>query len=237
MTKDTSEKIIWWRFFLLFILFSLLWFFLFYWINRQVNHTGDVLFYGTPASAYWVFSMSAFLYGITTWGIYYAIKQGIHEKSFQSFKNGAQLIMTLAGLPILISLPFLYLGVTHALVISDEKIQFEPFWSLKETEYSWDKDVQGVVIDYSITGSTKKPNQRQRQRHFNSKYILHFKDGKKIDMWEGVLEGNLPTIKEIDAIIQKKQIPFTVQRKPSAEEIDEFFNKKDSEFMNDLYSR
>jgi len=60
-------------------------------------------------------------------------------------------MMTIAGVPLLISLPFLYLGVTHALVIGEEKIQFESFWSLKETEYSWEEDVQGVVIDYSIS--------------------------------------------------------------------------------------
>ncbi|MFJ7678446.1 hypothetical protein ACIQXQ_10425 [Peribacillus sp. NPDC097198] len=233
MAKNTSEKVVWWRFSLLFILFSSLWFFLFYWINRQIHDTGDVLFYGTPASSYWVYFICAVVYGLTTWGIYFTIKQGIHEKSFQSFKKGAQFMMTLAGLPLLISLPFLYLGVTHALVVSDEKIQFSSFWSLKETEYSWEKDVQGVAIDYSITTTTKIPH----KRHFNGRYILHFKDGKKIDMWEGILEGNLPTIKKIDEMIQKKQIPFAVQRKPSAEEIDEFFNNKDTEFINDLYSR
>lgn len=231
--KDASEKGKWWRFSLLLILFASLWFFLFYWINRQINSTADVLFYGTTASSYWVFFISAVLYGITTWGIYYTIKQARYEKSFQSFKKGTQFIMTLAGIPLLISLPFLYLGVTHALVISEEKIQFESFWSLKETEYSWEEDVQGVVIDYSITTTTKIPH----KRHFNGRYILHFKDGKKIDMWEGVLEGNLSSMKKIDRTIKKKQIPFTVRKVPTEEEMDEFFNQKDSEIIHDFYSR
>ena len=233
MGKETSEKAKWWRFFLLYIPFSVLWFFMFYWINRQVHHTEGILFYGTPASSYWVYFLSAALYGMATWGIYYSIKQGIRENSSQEFKKNALTIWSLVRWPILISLPFLYLGMTHALVVTEEKVQLSSFWRVKDTEYSWKKDVQSVVIDYSITSSTKKP----RQRSFNGKYILHFKDGKKIDIWDGVLEGNLPAIKKIDQTIQKKQIPFTVRRMPSEENVDNFFNNKDGEFIRDLYSR
>lgn len=231
--KTPSEKAIWFRFILLFLLFSSLWFFLFYWITKRVNHTGEVLFYGTPSSTYWVFFLSAALYGITTWGIYFTIKQGIYENSFQSFKKGTQLVLTLAGLPLLISLPFLYLGITHAIVINEDKIQYEPFWSFKEEDYSWDEDVQGVVIDYSVTRATKIPH----QRHFNGKYIIHFKDGKKIDIWEGVLEGNLSIMKKMDSIIQEKQIPVTVRQEPSPEIVDEFFNDTDRKIIHALYSR
>lgn len=53
--------------------------------------------------------------------------------------------------------------------------------------------------------TTKMPHKRQ----FNGRYIPHFKDGEKIDMWEGVLEGNLSSMKKIDRTSNKKQIPFT----------------------------
>ena len=88
------------------------------------------------------------------------------------------------------------------------------------------------VAPVSFT-TTKMP----RKRHFKGRYILHFKNGKKIDMWEGVLEGNLSSMKKIDRTIKKKQIPFTVRKVPMAEEVDEFFNQKDREIIHDFYSR
>ncbi|MGE7603423.1 hypothetical protein ACQKL5_13180 [Peribacillus sp. NPDC097675] len=233
MGKETSEKAKWWRFFIWYIPFCALWFFIFYWINRQLHHTEGILFYGTPASSYWVYYISAALYGMATFGIYFSIKQGIHQKSFLEFKKNALTIWSLVRFPILISLPFLYLAVTHALVVTDEKVQLSSFWRMKDAEYSWKNDVQSVAIDYSIIASTKTPH----QRYFNGKYILHFKDGKKIDMWDGVLEGNLPAIKKIDQTIQKKDIPFTVRQVPSEENVERFFNNKDSEFIRELYSR
>lgn len=80
--------------------------------------------------------------------------------------------------------------------------------------------------------TTKMP----RKCQCNGRY-LHFKDGKKIDMWEGVLEGNLSSMKKIDRTIKKQQIPFTVRKVPMEEGVDEFFNQKDREINHDFYSR
>lgn len=110
----------------------------------------------------------------------------------------------LAIIPILLTLPFLYLGVTNALVIAEEKITFSTFWSLTQNEYDWTDGVKYVDIDYSISIESDS-----NRKSFNGKYILHFSDGKQIDLWANTLEGGIDTVQEIDSFIQTKNIPFT----------------------------
>ena len=219
-------------FFLSFGSFSAMWFLLFYFITKLIYHTEDAIFFGIPHSAYWVFFFCALVYGITTWGIYVFIKEGVRIKSFQEFKANAKFLLKLATFPLLISLPFLYLGITNAIVITEEKITYNSFWSFKNEEYFWDKDVTGIEISYFISQDSNSPYRES----FQGKYIIHFNDGKKIDIWEGTFGGEISTVEEIDSYVQKKDIPFFVQRVPSEETIDEFFTVN-ADFIRELYSR
>jgi hypothetical protein len=227
--KDKSEKKKWWMFFLSFGSFSVMWFLLFYFLTKQIYHTKDAIFFGIPSSAYWAFFFIALVYGITTWGIYVFIKDGMKKKSFQEFKLNAKMLLKLAIFPILISLPFLYLGITNAVVINEEKIIFDTFWSFKNQEYFWDKDVSEVEIDYAM-------GIESYHETFQGEYIIHFDDGRKIDIWAGIFGGEVNTVEKIDSFVQKKDIPFFVKRAPSEETIDEFFNVK-ADFIRELYSR
>lgn len=229
--RDKSEKKKWWLFFLTFGSFSAMWFLLFYFITKQIYHTKETIFFGIPMSAYWVFFISALVYGITTWGLYVFIKEGIKKKSFHEFKVNAKMVLKMAMFPILISIPFLYLGITNAIVITEEKITYDTFWSFKKEEYFWDKNVTGVEIDYA-TGIASKPHRET----FQGKYIIHFDDGKKIDIWAGLFEGETTAVQKIDSFLQTKDISFFVKRVPSEEKIDKFFTEN-ADFIRELYSR
>lgn len=229
--KINKVKKQWWMFFLSFGTFSVIWFFLFYLSNRQINNAKEAIYFGTPISAYWVFYISALIYGLTTWGFFVFIKEGIRKKSFQEFRVHARGVLRLAIVPILISLPFLYLGITNAIVITEEKITLSPFWSFTSQDYFWDNGIAGVEIDYSLPYESDT-----YQRSFNGKYIIHFKDGKTIDLWANTLEGEITAIKEIDSHIQKKNITFFVRHAPSNEIIEEYFSEN-ADFIYDLYSR
>ncbi|MCG7337561.1 hypothetical protein MHZ95_20170 [Sporosarcina sp. ACRSM] len=231
MKKERSEKKLWWLFFLTFGFFSAIWFFIFYFINKQINYTKDAVYFGTPLSAYWAFFLSAIIYGLATWGIYFCIKEGIREKSFKVFRSGVGLVQRLARIPILLTLPFLYLGVTNALVIAEEKIIFSTFWNLKQDEYDWTDGVKNVEIDYSIPIESDS-----NRRSFNGKYILHFSDGKQIDLWANTFEGGIDTVQEIDSFIQTKNIPFYVRHAPTEDTINKFFTIN-ADFIRELYSR
>ncbi|MBD7986252.1 hypothetical protein H9649_16905 [Sporosarcina sp. Sa2YVA2] len=231
MEKGSSDKKKWLRFFLTFGFFSVIWFFIFYIINKVINDSGDAIYFGTPLSAYWVFYSCAVIYGMTTWGLYVSIKQGRRGKSFEEVRSGARIVLRLAAVPILLTLPFLYLGLNNSLVITEEKITFKPFWSLKQSSYEWTDGVSSVEIDYSI------PYEREASRSsFNGKYILHFGDGKQIDVWTNTLEGGVSAVQEIDAIVQTKHIPFVVRHAPTEETINRFFSTN-AEFIRELYSR
>lgn len=231
MKKEKSEKKQWWLFFLTFGSFSAIWFFVFYLINKQLNYSEDTLFFFTPSSAYWVFFLSALVYGLTTWGMYVSIKGGFRERSLQEFKLSARLVVRLAMIPLLISLPFLYLGITNSIIMTTEKITLSPFWSFSKKDYFWDGGVTAVEIDYSLSIESN-PNRTS----FNGRYILHFEDGKKIDIWQDTLEGGIEEVKEIDSFIQTKYIPFFVRRVPSEETINKFFSEN-ADFIRELYSR
>ncbi len=229
MKKDKSEKKKWGMFFLSFGSFSVIWFLLFYFITKQIYHTDDEIFFGIPASAYWVFFFVALVYGITTWAIYVFIKEGIKKKSFHEFKLNVKFLLKLTMIPILISLPFLYLGITNVVVITEEKIIYDSFWSFKKEEYFWDKDVIEVEIDYAMGIESYHDT-------FQGKYIIQFDDGKKIDIWAGIFGAGINTVEDIDPYVQKKEIPFFVKRVPSEETIDEFFSVN-ADFVRELYSR
>ncbi|MBT2641710.1 hypothetical protein J7I80_05705 [Bacillus sp. ISL-41] len=199
MEKDKSEKKKWWMFFLSFGLFSAVWFFLFYFITKLIYHTEDAIFFFIPISAYYVFFFCALVYGLITWGFYFFIKKGIKKKSFQEFKVNSRLVLELAILPILISLPFLYLGITNAIVITEEKITFDTFWSFKNEEYFWSTDITGVEISYSISQDSNSPYRES----FNGNYIIHFDDEKKIDLWANVFEGGISNVQDIDTLVQE----------------------------------
>lgn len=231
MAKEKSEKKKWLLFFLKFSFFSAIWFFIFYFINRQINDTADAIYFGTPLSAYWVFFLSAIIYGPATWGLYSSTKEGIREKSLQAFRSSAGFVFRLARIPILLTLPFLYLSFTNALVITEEKVTFNTFWNLKPYEYEWTDGVQSVEIDYSIS-----LERSASQESFNGKYILHFSDGRQIDLWANTLEGDIGSVQEIDAFIQTKDIPFRVRHAPTEETINKFFSVN-ADFIRELYSR
>ncbi|BAQ09545.1 metal-dependent hydrolases of the beta-lactamase superfamily III [Bacillus sp. OxB-1] len=131
----------------------------------------------------------------------------------------------------MLTLPFLYLGVTNALVIAEEKITFSTFWSLTQNEYDWTDGVKYVDIDYSISIESDS-----NRKSFNGKYILHFSDGKQIDLWANTLEGGIDTVQEIDSFIQTKNIPFYVRRAPAEDTINRFFTEN-ANFIRELYSR
>lgn len=231
MSKEKSEKKKWWMFFLQFGSFSAMWFLLFYFITKQIYHTKETIFFGIPLSAYWVFFISALVYGIITWGIFIFLREGIRKKSFQEFKMNAKMVLKIAMVPLLISIPFLYMGITNAIVITEEKITYDTFWSFQKGEYFWDKNVTEIEIDYA-TGIASKPHRET----FQGKYIIHFDDGKKIDLWGGLFEGEITIIQEIDSFLQTKDISFFVKRVPSEETIDEFFSVN-ADFIRELYSR
>ncbi|QTD43212.1 hypothetical protein [Sporosarcina sp. Te-1] len=133
MKKERSEKRQWWMFFLSFGTFSTMWFFVFYLLNRWVNDAKEAIYFGTPASAYWVYFICALIFGITTWGLYVFIKEAFRNKSFHECKVNILGVFRLAWLPLLGTLPFLYLATTNALLIKEENITFNPFWELPNT--------------------------------------------------------------------------------------------------------
>nr|WP_106780786.1 hypothetical protein [Lysinibacillus timonensis] len=231
MEKDKSDKKKWWMFFLSFGIFSVIWFFIFYFITWQIYDTKEAIFFGIPISAFVVFFVAALVYGITTWAIYVFAKEAIKKKSFQVFKLNVKFLMKLTMIPLLISLPFLYLAITNVVIITKEKINYDTFWSLENKEYFWSKDVTGVEIDFILGADKPKTSQK-----FYGKYIIQFDDGREIDIWSDVLEGEIDIVEEIDSYVQKMNIPFTVKQAPSEETIDEFFSVN-ADFVRDLYSR
>ncbi|MBB4824913.1 hypothetical protein HNO89_002139 [Sporosarcina luteola] len=230
MKNEKSEKKQWWMFFLSFGAFSTMWFFVFYLLNRQVNEAKEAIYFGTPIGAYWVYFLSALIFGLTSWGIYFCTKEAYRKKSFQDFKVNALGVFRLAWLPLLCTLPFLYLATTNALLIKEENMTFNPFWSFEKHEYTWEDGVKAIEISYSIT------RQSNHQTNFNGNYILYLKDGKRINLWQDTLEGDVLAIQEIDRFFQKKNIPFHVTSVPSEEMITRYFSEN-AEFIRDLYSR
>lgn len=230
MKEEKSDRQVWLRFFLLFGSFSVLYFFVFYFCNKMLNHTNDALFFLTPNSAYWVYYSCSLIYGLATWGVYVSIKNGIQKKSFREFKVGVLLVFRLAAIPLFITLPFLYLSFTNAIVMTEEEFIYGTFWSLSTDHYTWE-DVTKVEIDYSIPIESN-PNRSS----FNGRYILHFKDGRKFDVWQNTLEGETTEVQEIDAFLQTKNIPFFVRHVPSEDTINKYFSGN-ADFIRDLFSR
>lgn len=197
-----------------------------------IHDKKESIFFSGGVAGYIVLIVFLVLSGfIVAWTLF-TLKYHIVHKSFSEIKGNLKIHFFVFGVLFILMLPFLVLGFDNYVVVNDEHIYYSRFWTLGEKEYSWGEDVSNISLHYSRT-----PRSQRSSGSVSYKYMIHFTDGNRVDVWADVWDGSIDKIKLIDEVAQKHHIPFNVESRPSDEKIIEAFEGRHVEFVRELFSR
>lgn len=201
-------------------------------LTEVIHHKENTIFFSGKAGGYIVLIVFLILFGLIVAWTFFTIKHHIVHRSISEIKGNIKIQMYIFGVLFILMLPFLVLGFDHYVGVSDKNVYESRFWTLGEKEYSWEEDISYISLHYNRSARTKSSS-----GSVSYKYIIHFTDGHRVDVWADVWDGSIDDIQLIDDVAQRYHIPFEVESRPSEEKIVDAFKGKNLEFAKELFSR